>query len=134
MEALSAEIKALLTGPMKGKRTGVGELRKKMEAQSDAQVSALKILNAELQLASDRWCRCRLHMKNDLTFSSDLLGITGDEAGVWRVVAHTSKKTRTHRQILANAKRSKPASSKACITRPCVEPRYLIWFRRVPGN
>lgn len=39
MDALSAEIKSLLTGPLKGKRTGVGELRKKMEAQSDVQVS-----------------------------------------------------------------------------------------------
>lgn len=39
MDALSAEIKSLLTGPLKGKRTGVGELRKKMEAQSDAQVN-----------------------------------------------------------------------------------------------
>lgn len=45
MEALSAEIKALLAGPLKGKRTGVGELRKKMEAQSDAQVSAVKLLS-----------------------------------------------------------------------------------------
>lgn len=39
VEALSAEIKSLLTGPLKGRRTGVAELRKKMEAQSDAQVS-----------------------------------------------------------------------------------------------
>ncbi|CAM9663427.1 unnamed protein product [Ectocarpus sp. 8 AP-2014] len=39
VDALSAEIKSLLTGPLKGKRTGVGELRKKMEAQSDAQVN-----------------------------------------------------------------------------------------------
>ena len=39
VEALSAEIKSLLTGPLKGRRTGVAELRKKMEAQSDTQVS-----------------------------------------------------------------------------------------------
>lgn len=39
VEALSAEIKSLLTGPLKGRRTGVAELRKKMESQSDAQVS-----------------------------------------------------------------------------------------------
>lgn len=39
MEALSAEIKSLLTGPLKGRRTGVAELRKKMESQSDAQAS-----------------------------------------------------------------------------------------------
>lgn len=39
VDALSAEIKSLLAGPLKGKRTGVGELRKKMEAQSDVQVS-----------------------------------------------------------------------------------------------
>lgn len=38
VEALSAEIKSLLAGPLKGRRTGVGELRKKMEEQSDAQV------------------------------------------------------------------------------------------------
>ena len=41
VDALSAEIKSLLTGPLKGKRTAVGELRKKMEAQSDVQVRAL---------------------------------------------------------------------------------------------
>lgn len=40
VDALSLEIRSLLTGPLKGKRTGVGELRKKMEAQSDVQVRA----------------------------------------------------------------------------------------------
>lgn len=65
MEALSVEIKSLLTGPMKGKRTGVGELRKKMEAQSDAQVSALKLLEQSCSSASGLSCRCccRLDMK-----------------------------------------------------------------------
>lgn len=43
VDALSAEIMSLLTGPLKGKRTGVGELRKKMAAQSDAQVSLLRL-------------------------------------------------------------------------------------------
>ena len=43
VDALSLEIRSLLTGPLKGKRTGVGELRKKMEAQSDVQVRARQL-------------------------------------------------------------------------------------------
>lgn len=71
VEALSAEIKALLTGPLKGKRTGVGELRKKMEAQSDTQVSALELF--ELRCGSLRFLLglsrpCCLHKKIGVTF------------------------------------------------------------------
>ncbi|CAM9351382.1 unnamed protein product [Ascophyllum nodosum] len=53
VEALSAEIRSLLTGPLKGRRTGLGELRKKMEEQSDVQVTQKEVIGALQQLAAE---------------------------------------------------------------------------------
>lgn len=39
VDALCTEIRGLLGGALKGRRTGVSDLRKKMEAQSDVPVS-----------------------------------------------------------------------------------------------
>lgn len=79
MEALSAEIKSLLTGPLKGKRTGVGELRKKMEAQSDAQVSseAVELTCGALRFGSVCCRRLSSHENAVLTFTTPHLPLFG---------------------------------------------------------
>lgn len=69
VDALSAEIKALLTGPLKGRRTGVGELRKKMEAQSAAQVRC-NTQDKPLRFASKGYVSYRINTFKGSSISS----------------------------------------------------------------
>lgn len=85
VDALSSEIRSLLTGPLKGKRTGVGELRKKVEAQSDAQVSLdrtapLRFAHLSCTLLYHTCCESLLRLRRGWCMSSSFFAIVASTA------------------------------------------------------